>query len=387
MKLSRFFERQAGRSLAAFGIITALVVSAFVPIIASAEQLTERSIALSSSSQSAEDVTYTVNFTATSDAAAFVVDFCSDSPTVGVACGTPTGMVVTGATAETAGFTATGTGHQIVVDGTIDVSTLADISVEISGITNPSTVGPLYARIVTFTTTTAADAYTSTAPGDDADVVDQGGLALSITNTIGVSAGVLESMTFCVANQVITKDCGNAATTGHEPTLKLGESAGNTVALTPNLVSSGDLYTQISTNAVSGAVVSLKSSTIGCGGLVRAGAPGSCDILPALAGDIAAGQAKFGVKTGPVTDSATVTGTGTLRAANGSAYNDTTYTLNYVTGDASGITGPFGDPFLDTNDAPINNKNMQITFGASISNDTPAGNYSADLSMIATGKF
>jgi hypothetical protein len=30
---------------------------------------------------------------------------------------------------------------------------------------------------------------------------------------------------------------------------------------------------------------------------------------------------------------------------------------------------------------------MKITFGASIANDTPAGKYSADLSLIATGKF
>jgi hypothetical protein len=30
---------------------------------------------------------------------------------------------------------------------------------------------------------------------------------------------------------------------------------------------------------------------------------------------------------------------------------------------------------------------MALTFGASVSNDTPAGLYATDLSLIATGKF
>jgi hypothetical protein len=30
---------------------------------------------------------------------------------------------------------------------------------------------------------------------------------------------------------------------------------------------------------------------------------------------------------------------------------------------------------------------MDFTFGASVSNSTPAGNYSTSLSLIATGKF
>lgn len=52
-----------------------------------------------------------------------------------------------------------------------------------------------------------------------------------------------------------------------------------------------------------------------------------------------------------------------------------------------GVTSPFGDRFLETAEAPANNKNMALTFGVAASNNTPAGNYSADLSLIAVGTF
>jgi hypothetical protein len=71
----------------------------------------------------------------------------------------------------------------------------------------------------------------------------------------------------------------------------------------------------------------------------------------------------------------------------GSGYNATTYAFNYVGTNLSGVTSTLGDPFLDTAGAPVNNQNMQLTFGATVTNATPAGNYSTSLSMIATGKF
>lgn len=63
--------------------------------------------------------------------------------------------------------------------------------------------------------------------------------------------------------------------------------------------------------------------------------------------------------------------------------------MNFTTGanPASGVTSTYGDQFLTTSGAPALNKNMTLTFGASAANNTPAGSYSADLSLIATGKF
>lgn len=372
------FDAHTKYVIAVLGLLVTFVTSAAV----SAAQVTERSIALTSSSAAATGVSYDVAFTSAGAAGAFVIDFCSNSPVIGQSCTAPTGFNAGTATSATSGFTDVDPldANTVVVTGTIGAS--AAISVALNGITNPTTAGPLYARIVTYDTKAHAQAYTSTdlITGN----IDDGGVAISITNTVGVAGAVLESMTFCVSRQTITANCASAA--AYPPVLTLGETVGDTTALSADAVSSGSIYTQISTNAASGAVVSLKSGAIGCGGLKRAGAPAACDILPALTGGVAQGEAKFGVKTSTATGTGT-SPTGAFQPVTGSGYNDTTYALNYVAGNATGVTSTFGDPFLDTDGAPVNNKNMALTFGVSVTNSTPAGLYSADLSLIATGKF
>ncbi len=374
----RLFDRRVGFLV----IAIVLLLATILPGIAAASQLTQRSIELTNSSVSATGVTYTVNFTSVGGAGAFIVDFCSNSPVIGQACSPPADFDVGTPTSTTSGFTSVAAlnDHTVRVTGVIAAAT--PITVAIKGITNPSTSGPLYARIVTYDSAANANEYISAEPLG-AGSVDDGGAAIAITNTIGVAGSVLETMTFCVSSEEISKDCADV----EPPILKLGEPTGDSVALSADVVSTGDLYTQISTNAVSGAVVSLKSSAIGCGGLVRAGAPTSCDILPALNTGIAAGQAKFGVKTATATDSEDADVIGTFQPVSGSLYNNSTYALNYITGDATGITSTFGDAFLDSRGAPVNNKNMKLTFGAGIGNSTPAGLYSVNLGLIATGRF
>lgn len=365
--------------VAAFVMVFSLVAQSAVL----AAQITERSITLSSSAPSATNVTYKVEFTPATSAGAFVVDFCSNSPVVGESCTGPTGMAVTSASSSTVGFTdVTGTGHQVVVAGTITAPT--PVSVEIEGITNPSATGPLYARIVTYDTKTNANGYASDNLGSGNK--DDGGVTMSINPVIGVSGTVLETMTFCVSGADIAKDCGGSLTT---PVLTLGETVGDGKALVAGTISTGDIYTQLTTNASSGAVVRLKSNAADCGGLLRAGSPSACDIAPALNTGLsdADDSAKFGVHTNAPTNPTGFTGTGTYQPVTGSNYNTSTYALNYVSGDATGVTSPYGDPFLDSDDAPINNKNMKLTFGATVGNNTPAGTYFADLNLIATGKF
>jgi hypothetical protein len=377
MNSIKLYKRQAGRFVAAATVLFAM----FVPALASAAQVTERSIALSNSSASATGVSYTVNFTAVQAAGAFVVDFCSDSPVLGQTCTAPTGFNATAAASTTSGFTSvTGATSKVTVTGTINASDV--VSVAITGITNPSTAGPLYARIVTYANGTDAAGYTSADPDAVGVHKDDGGVAVSITPTIGVSGAVLESMTFCVSSAAITDNC----VTTSAPTLKIGEIVGSTQALDAAHVSTGDIYTQLSTNASNGAVVNLKSSATSCGGLINSSKPTGCYILPALGSDITAGQAKFGVKTATATN-LDGNSNGALQPVTGSGYSNSAYALNYVAGNATGVTSTYGDPFIDTNGAPANGKNMKLTFGASVSNSTPAGLYSADLSLVATGKF
>lgn len=375
MNSIRLFNRQTGLIVMA----AALLFATFIPALVSAAQVTNRSVELSSSSVSATGVTYKVNFTAVQAAGAFVVEFCSNTPVLGQSCTPPTGFTSATVSTPTAGFTAAGTTNKVTVTGTINASDV--VSVDVTGITNPSTTDPLYARIVTYTDGTDAAGYTSANPDVVGAHKDDGGVAIAITPTVGVSGAVLETLTFCVSKALPTASCAGA----DSPVLTLGETVGSVVALSSSAVSTGVLNTQISTNAVGGAVVRLKSAT-DCGGLKRVGAS-VCDIVPALTGDITAGQAKFGVKTATATDTPSTTANGAFQPVTGSGYGNTAYALNYLANNSSGVTSAFGDPFLDTNSAPANNKNMALTFGASIGNDTPAGLYSTNLSLIATGKF
>lgn len=366
-------------SIAIFAATVSLVLPSFV----FAAQATDRSVELTNSSYSAENVTYTVNFTASgqSAAGAFVVDFCANSPLIGQSCTAPSGLDATSAASQTSGFTdVTGSANKVVVAGSIGAS--SPVSVAIDGITNPNSTLPLYARIVSYDTKANASNYTSTNLGSGA--VDQGAVAIAITETIGVSGTVLESLTFCVSGDEIDADCTNTTT----PALVLGQ--GTPAVLAPGVLNTGNIYTQITTNASSGAVVRLKSNATDCGGLLRAGDPSACDIAPALDEDIDvnANEGKFGVKTAAATNTAGVSNAGGAFApVTGSVYNSSTYAFNFSAGNSTGVTSTFGDPFLDTAGEPANNKNMVLTFGAMAGNNTPAGTYSTSLRLIATGKF
>lgn len=375
----KLFDRRVGALVA----IVALLFAALMPVFAMAATVTERSIALSSAAKDASDVTYDVSFKPTTTAGAVVVDFCSESPLIGQACTAPASFDATAATTATPGYTLTvKDSNTIVVTGTLTADTAATFAVD--HLHNPSVTGPMYVRLATYTDATAAADYTSTDPDVAADHIDDGGVALSITDSVAVTGAVLESLTFCVSKSTIDANCTNT----DSPVLKLGKTTGSVIALTPDEVSTGVINTQISTNAASGAIVSLKSNALGCGGLLRRGAaPGTCNIEPALASGIAAGEAKFGVMTATATNTPSTDATGTFQPVALSGYNNSTYAMNFTTNDTAGVTSTYGDKFLDTDGAPANNKNMALTFGASISNDTPAGLYSADLSMIATGKF
>lgn len=396
MKFSKNVNTQLGRSLAVFGAIGALLLAAVLPSVALAAQITQRSLELSSSSKGATGVSYVLTFTPATNASAFVVDFCDNTPLIGEACNAPADFDVSSATVNTTNggnFTKSALtaakNNALVLTGSLTAGTEA--SLQLDGVTNPSGAGQLYARIVSYsgadaaTATSNAKAYTSTAIG--ATAVDQGSVAASITDSVGVSGAVLESLSFCVSGAAVKANCdvsGNPA-----PTLRLGKDLGNgVIALDPSEVSQGSIYTQLSTNAVSGAVVRLKSSAANCGGLLRAGDLTACDITPAQNTNITPGQAKFGVKTSTSTYTSGVTNpNGTLEPVSTSPYNDTTFALNYASDQQTGVTSPFGDPFLDTAGHPANNVNMALTFGASVGNDTPAGNYSTDISLVATGKF
>jgi len=391
----RVFNQRNGRLATLAALSVATVTQAFIPALVSADQITDRSVALSSASAQATDVSYTVSFTAVQAAGAYVVEFCTNTPLIGQDCTAPTGMVATNAAKGTDGNTTatavTGAANKLTVTNAITASQA--VKDTFTGITNPQDAGTVYARIVTYDNPTNAGNYSSTLTSTTG-VKDQGSVALSITDSMGVSGDVLETMQFCVSGDnaqtpgstPFSAGCvdtgGNSVT---KPALNLGEKNGSVTALDSGHVSTGLVFTQMSTNAQGGAVVYLKSSTTGCGGLTLAGT-GACNIKPLTTGAADfAGTAAFGVKLGADVDS----GTGSARQAfiHDGSYGSTNYFMNYVAGDATGVTSTYGDPILTTDGTQVNSQDMQLTFGASIAPNTPAGRYSADLSLIATGTF
>lgn len=384
MKSLRFLDRRVGSSLAAVGMLLGMVAPAVVPALASADVLTSRSIALSSSVADAASTTYQIKFTTTGAAGAAIVDFCGGSPIPGQTCGALAGFSVSGASVSSSTPSATFTAVSATQAKFVaTMGAAANVTIDLAAVHNPTAVGTFYARIVTYVASADADDYTSTDLDDN--TVDQGGVALATTNAIGISASVRESLTFCVAGGTaeITDNCANAS--ANAPNLVLGEDDGSgSVALSSSAVSEGDIYTQLSTNAAGGAVVRMKSNATGCGGLVRQGAvSNNCNIAPiTTAGTIANTTAQFGVKVAAGTDTGNAFGT---VAASGD-YDASDYYMNYVSGDASGVTSTYGDPIFASTGAAAN-RNMKLTFGASAAPQTPAGNYKATLNLIATGTY
>ncbi len=395
--ISRVFDRHTRSVAAAVGLLLATLVPAIAPAFAAADILTNRSVELSSSTKQATSVTYRFTFTGVdTSAGAVVVQFCSNTPLIGEFCTPPTGFSSSSATVASGGtLSGTPTANKVIIEKSIAAGTN---TFELAGITNPTAAGPLYARILTYEDATAAGTYNVAASTTNTlgSPKDQGSVALSITEGVNVSGKVLETLTFCVSGgqdaqnpevNPITANCGGTTA----PTLTLGETVGSVKALSSSAVSTGSIFTQISTNASGGAIVSLKSGNA-CGGLKRFG-QSVCDIAPATTAFTQAGgttgNARFGLKiAADSTKDTALSATGDFQIHSGSGYDGSNYLLNWTSGSTTaGVSSTYGDPILDTGVTQPSNKNMKLTFGATITNNTPAGNYSTDLSLIATGKF
>ncbi len=419
----------------AYAMMAALFLAVGLPLArpesVSASQLTNRSIQLSDSANSGTSVSsgvgsgtsvsYQVSFTPTSQASSMVIDFCAEDPIINDTCTTPTGMTAAASTVSSVTGTIGGTGWTLTA--TAGRAKLADDGVsahdmqaataqvfDLNGITNPSTVGTFYARITTYTNTTWGTYSNATSTGN---FVDYGGIALSTTSVITVTARVQEQLTFCVTksdptNWTTTHDCSDpvVGSAPNLPAVTLGHGS-PTAVLDSNAVDHASIYSQLSTNATNGAVINLHSSNTACGGLSADG--GATCAIPAInsgsgagASALSAGTAGFGIFVSNSTpDPAGGTGTITPKAAYHNASHttipsDVWYGMDTTTASgASGsppatyngnVTTTFGSTLASAS-APVYRVENTYDFGATAALTTPAGIYTANLSMIATGSF
>jgi hypothetical protein len=242
-------------------------------------------------------------------------------------------------------------------------------------VTNINVARSFYARITTYTDTAYGGYASATSLGTYSDY---GGIALSTANTISVTARVMETLVFCVSGSSPTSACGGVTT----PTVTLGHGT-PAVIDAQNVDDNGTVtptYTQLSTNAASGATVRMKNSNA-CGGLSKDGGS-TCDIAATNAGGtaaaITAGSAKFGLGVGAGSG-----GTGTVNPS-------TEYAASSGYGmdpsSSTGVTSTYGDTIMSSS-APVSSVNNQLTFAATAGTTTPAGVYTATMTLIATGVF
>ena len=368
--------KRSGFLRAAYGVAAlSLAVAGLVPAFrgtANAAQVTSRSIQMSSSTAGATNTTYLISFTAATTATlkGIVVDFCDNTPIIGDStCTAPTGFTVGTPTATTSisgtwAASAANSGRTLRLVNATGTSVTAStaVTVTLTTATNPTTDNhSFYARILTYVNDSGADSPATYAPGSEGAYTDYGGVAMSTGKVINITARVMESLAFCVYD----------ASCGDDPSMTLGHGAN--MILDATTIDTDTAKFSISTNAQSGADIRWKGDTLKSGSnsiaaVNSAGTPGT----------ITAGTANFGMA---VTTAGTNITVDAEYAGNGNS--GASGTFNLIT---AAVTGTYGD-IIASLSQPTNNSVTTMTFGATASNTTPAGIYTAAEQMIATGKF
>ncbi|HVW23226.1 MAG TPA: hypothetical protein VHB51_01955 [Candidatus Saccharimonadales bacterium] len=328
-----------------------------------------------------------------------------------------------------------------------DDATAGTQSFEVSAIAaNPSALGSFYARMYTYADNTwgTYTAPNGTGPGN---YQDYGGFALSTTQAITITARVQETLTFCLTkadpnNWLNTTpnnpsgsagDCsaGEVGAAANAPSVILGHGSptavldANTVDIGNSSGASADnpIFSQLSTNATHGAVINLRNSNTSCGGL--SADSGSTCAIPAIDQNVGstcqsaetacamtAGTAAFGLfinqyiptssigTIGTITPSATYfnnlhcgadTANTPCPSGDGSTWFGMDSTTTAVNGgtpatNVGNVKTTYGSTVASST-GPVYHFDNEFEFAATAALTTPAGIYTANLSLIATGTF
>ena len=424
----------------------ALVVSTVVPTLllssadAAAVQMANRQIQVSDSAPSGNallttgvgsgtNVTYKIDFTSATPTAigAIVVDICSNTPILGDAtCTSPAGfdwgaaptVTVNGATLAGTWTASSSTGDSatlypvLKLTNPVPAAPSGLVTLTATGVTNPTQGGvtgqSYYARVTTFATSAgmaaaypAADATRpSFATMETNGLVDYGGVALSTTTPITITAKVMETMTLCTSGtEMLATACADATT----PSVNIGEDYNGTRILRDDTVSTASAWSMISTNAATGYGIWLRGrNTCPNGGMTKVTATNVCEIpangagagvaTPIVMGQTT-GNAAFGMRVG---DGAAVgTGSGVNNAIekwtgddniNGTIVpNGSNYLMDNTTG-SDNIQYLYGSQVINST-TQANSVQNQYFFAATAAPTTPAGIYTQTFSLIASGRF
>ncbi len=427
-----------------------LLVASVLPMLASvnkayAEQITERKITLSSSKLSQANVTYASSFKATQATVirGLVIDFCQNSPLIGDACTNTNGVAAvpttgtvtftnTGGTGDLT-FEASGAGGNTLrlsdADGvtggdgfTPDFTNAITFSFTATNPTgtsaSPGTPGTFYGRVLTYALAATATGYASATPGT---YLDYGGIALSTTNSLTVSAVVQEVLQFCVGGTTnnddttsIANDCASSFTGSG--------TCGNTVNL--GVLDSGSVSTSpvatgapVNGNACNGAAMVRTNAANGVNiayyaeqdaGTNKLGAlrvPGAtCDVgasntdrcidsAGVTQSPFTAGVEEYGMSIAGINCGSTSAYTCSFAASSNKVSRNAQYDGNSATVFGSdGATGyawdESGTPTsIASSTGVVDDEALIMHFAATPNVTTPTGSYTVKANLIATSTF
>ncbi|HSX33634.1 MAG TPA: hypothetical protein VLF91_04840 [Candidatus Saccharimonadales bacterium] len=190
------------------------------PLVRAAE-LSPRSIVISSSQAGATNVSYVAKLGVITSGTlgSIEIQFCSNSPLIGDSCTPPTGFDASSAALT---FQAGETGFSIFSGSTANDIILTRPPANanpglaqyvFSGIVNPSTNAPLFARFLTYASSDASGPST-----------DSGGMALAFNGQITINTEVPPYLIFCLGENITAFDC----TTATEPFSDFGNFTAQT---------------------------------------------------------------------------------------------------------------------------------------------------------------
>lgn len=385
------------KKVAAILTATALALAplmALAPQSASAGQVTARSIKLSTSSTAASAATtaYSFLFTTTSTytGKGIVVDFCSNSPIIGdTTCTAPTGFSLASATITTNSAPMNSSAWTI---GTLNTNrtltltnatgvaftnaTIADFTINL--VQNPTTACTgvnctFYARIYTYTTSTAPALYTVANPDAGTTHTDDGGVAISTANQVTVTAKVQESLLFCVFTSA-GPGCSGSTVAG----IPLGDANGVLSGTTTSYVGATTAKLGLASNASTGVTVNAKGVTLT--------SPGAFTIDPtnAGAGTCFADSATSSLEQYGFRVTAAVGGTGTQNLDAGYSCASVNHSW-----DTTNLATTYGDRVMYTSgpNTEAATTAVGVEFQAKSSTASEPGVYTSTMTFIATGIY
>lgn len=402
--------------LMALVVAAGLIFSTFITSRAfAAGQLLKRSIKMSSANASATSQTYQVSFQVPSSVTVkgIIVDICdsASTPIIGLGCSAPSGFtwgtttgfsamlnasavdpVPSGGTNDTANWTvsAVNSGRTLqMINATGSAMTAGATSwftVTVPTVTNTSTVGTFYGRILTYADndddgdgcSNADDNPGCYAPTTERTYIDAGGIALSTVNLLTVTAKVQEQLTFCIYT---SSPGSNYCATGTGNSINVPTSATTPLSTTAVQTDASAKFA-ISTNALNGAIVRMKgfdpTNTANTRATIMSGSNSIAAFGTTCTADSTTNTVEqFGMRLSAV-------GAGLTGAV---PYNCSAGNHGWDTATANdNLTATYGDTVASLA-APTGEVQSTMEFAAKSALTTPAGIYTIGLSFIATGSY